>query len=179
MKASEYMNKKPETRIQAPRARFFTGDNVADIISKLISLAIIFLFISAGKWAIEAVVSLPSPATQAQVDSAVVRLVKPDTITYVKPDTLTIPVEYRYVDSHFVSNGDTTYWFLTGTLRGPNDFFQNVSRVIKLPYSTFNFYQAAENMKKGTKEANDAFIESFTQISKVTYLSYRKYAGHN
>jgi len=177
MKASDF-NKKPD---QVPKlTRTFTGDHFVTAIKSLVSLGVVFLLLTTGKWFVEFLIDhQPIELTQIQVDSAVVRLIKPDTIRIVKPDTLTIPVEYKYVDSHFKSNGDTTYWFITGSLRGPKDFYQGVSRVIKLPYSAFNFYEAAELMRRGTKEANDSFIESFTQISKASYLSYKKYAAAN
>jgi hypothetical protein len=178
MKASDF-NKKPEQKV--PKlTNTFTGDHLVKIVKSIVGLGVLYLFISFGKWGVEFLAAKNLRIVdQSQVDSAVVRLIKPDTIKIVKPDTLTIPVEYEYVDSHFKSNGDTTYWFITGSLRGPKDFYQGVSRVIKLPYSAFNFYQAAELMRKGTKEANDAFIENFIQISKASYLSYRKYADNN
>jgi len=178
MKASDFNKKSPEQ--QTPKQKYFTGDHLVTIIKSLVSLGVVFLLLSSGKWFVEFLIDhQPIELTQTQVDSAVVRLIKPDTIRIVKPDTLTIPVEYQYVDSHFKSNGDTTYWFITGSLRGPKEFYQGVSRVIKLPYSAFNFYDAAILMRKGTKEANDSFIESFTQISKASYLSYKKYAAAN
>jgi len=177
MKASDF-NKKPSEK--TPKQSTFTGEHFTQAIKALAAFGIVLVLLSTGKWFVEFLIDhQPIELTQTQVDSAVVRLIKPDTIRIVKPDTLTIPVEYQYVDSHFKSNGDTTYWFLTGSLKGPKDFYQGVSRVIKLPYSTFNFYEAAELMRKGTKEANDAFIESFTQISKASYISYRKYADNN
>lgn len=178
MKASDF-NKKPSEQ-GTPKQSNFTGEHFVNAIKALVTLGVVFLLLSTGKWFVEFLIDhQPVELTQEQVDSAVVRLIKPDTVLVANPDTLTIPVEYQYVDSHFKSNGDTTYWFLTGNLRGPKDFYQGVSRVIKLPYSTFNFYEAAELMRKGTKKANDAFIESFTQISKASYLSYRKYADAN
>ena len=162
------------------KTRFFTGDNISKIIGNLVSLVIIFLLLSTAKWGVQFITDhQPAKATQAQVDSAVVKLVKPDTIRIVKPDTLTIPVEYKYKDSHFTSNGDTTFWFVAGSIRGPKDYYQGVTRVVKLPYSHFDFYQAALNMRKGDPKANDSFIENFVQISKASYISYRKYSTNN
>ena len=180
MKASEYINKKPELQYKEPKKRFFTGDNVSKIIGNMVSLVIVFLLLSTGKWAMEFMIDhQPVKLTQAQIDSAVVKLVKPDTVRIVKPDTLTIPVEYKYVDSHFTSNGDTTYWFLTGRLFGPNDYSYGMTRVIKLPYSHFDFYQATQMIIKRDSKANDAVIEYFSQISKATFISYNKYAKHS
>lgn len=178
MKASDF-NKKPEEKI--PKlTRTFTGEHLVTIIKSLVTLGVVFLLLSTGKWFVEFLVDhQPVSATQEQVDSAVVKLIKPDTIRIVNPDTLTIPVEYKYKDSHFTSNGDTTYWFITGSLRGPKDYYQGITRVTKLPYSHFDFYQAAENIKKGNEKANDAFIEFFVQISEASYLSYRKYSKMN
>jgi hypothetical protein len=171
------MNKKPEIQYKAPKERLLSGNNITTIIKMVIFLAIALCFYGISLQALK--YKQPIIATQNQIDSAVVRLVKPDTIAYVKPDTLTIPVEYKYIDSHFTSNGDTTYWFVTGRIYGPKDYFQGVTRAIKLPYSLFNFDEAAKMMRKGDEKANDAIIEYFAQISKATYISYRKYAHKN
>jgi hypothetical protein len=171
MKASDF-NKKPE-ELKIPKlTRTFTGDHLVAIIKSLVGIGIVFLLLSTGKWFVEFLMDhQPVLVTQEQVDSAVVK--------FVNPDTLTIPVEYKYKDSHFVSNGDTTYWFFTGNLTGPDNYYQGVSRTIKMPYPFFNFYEAADFIKKGDKKAKDTYIENFIQISKASYLSYKKYANAN
>jgi hypothetical protein len=174
MKASDF--NKTTGQPQQPQQRrpsSFTGDHFVKIIKSLVGLAILYVLINFGKWGIEFAVDHELlPPTQAQVDSALLNIIKSDTI--VIPKT----VEYRY-EEYFKPTKDTTYWFFTGNLTGPDNYFSGNSRVIKMPYPFFNFYEAAEFLKKGNKKAKDAYIESFTQISKASYLSYKKYATAN
>ncbi len=173
MKASDYMNQKPTEKI--PKlTRTFTGDHFVTIIKSLVGLGIVYLLITFAKWGIESAIKFqttPIPPTQGQVDTAVAKVIKADTLVISKQ------VEYKYEDS-FKTTKDTTYWFFTGNLTGPDNYHWN-SRVIKMPYSFFNFYEAAEFLKRGNKKAKDAYIEDFIQISKASYISYRKYADAN
>ena len=68
------LNKPKETKQD-----FFTGEHLATIVKYLVSLAIVFLILSAGKWSIEYVTShQPVPPTQHQVDSSVAKIIKTD-----------------------------------------------------------------------------------------------------
>jgi hypothetical protein len=177
MKASDF-NKttgQPQLQNQQRRPSSFTGEHLVKIVKSLVGLVILYLFITFGKWGIEfAVQHKLLPPTQAQVDSAVIKIVK------AKSDTIKIPMEVQYnYEASFKPTKDTTYWFFTGNLTGPNNYYQGNSRTIKMPYPFFNFYEAAEFLKKGNPKAKDAYIESFIQISKASYLSYKKYANAN
>jgi hypothetical protein len=173
MKASDFNKNPGQASPQQRRPSSFTGDHLVKIVKSIVGLIILYFFITFGKWGIEfAVEHKLLPPTQAQVDSAVLKIVKSDTIVVPKR------VEYRY-EEFFKPTKDTTYWFFTGNVTGPDNYFQGNSRTIKMPYPFFNFYEAAEFLKKGNKKAKDAYIESFIQISKASYLSYRKYANAN
>lgn len=173
MKASDFNKNPGQAAPQQRRPSSFTGDHLVKIVKSIVGLIILYFFITFGKWGIEfAVEHKLLPPTQAQVDSAVLKIVKSDTIVVPKR------VEYRY-EEFFKPTKDTTYWFFTGNVTGPDNYFQGNSRTIKMPYPFFNFYEAAEFLKKGNKKAKDAYIESFIQISKASYLSYRKYANAN
>lgn len=155
-----------------PGARLFSGDNIASIIKYSVLLLLGVCLYGISLQGIKVLkFQQPIVATQHQVDSAVAKVVKTDTIT--------VPVEYKYKDSHFVSNGDTTYWFYTGNVHGPKDYYSGFSRTIKLTSSYFDFYEAGEWIKKQEEKSNSAYIESFIQISKASYLSYKKYCKAN
>jgi hypothetical protein len=173
MKASDFNKTTSGQQMpQQKRPSSFTGEHLVKIIKSLVGLVVLYFLITFVKWGVEFVVDHELlPPTQAQVDSALFNIIKSDTIVIPRE------IEYRYEES-FGSTKDTTYWFFIGNVRGPNDYYQSYSRVIKMPYSFFNFYEASEFLKRGDKKANDTFIEDFTQISKASYISYRKYANH-
>ena len=175
MKASDFNKTStgPQPQYQQKRPSSFTGEHLVKIVKSLVGLAVLYCLINFGRWGIEfAVDHKLLPPTQAQVDSALFNIIKSDTLVIPKE------VEYKYSES-FGSTKDTTYWFFTGDLTGPNNYRQGNSRVIKMPYLFFNFYEAAEFLKRGNQKATEAYIESFIQISKASYISYKKYADAN
>ena len=106
---------------------------------------------------------------------------KKELIRLVKKDSsiANIPINYRYEDNGFISNGDTTYWFFEAQVDGDNNYSMRHTKIIQFPYSHFDFYKTAEYLKIKDKKAKSIFIVNFIQISKASFISYKKYCDTN
>jgi hypothetical protein len=159
MKASEYG--KPQDK----------KENVNGLTSlqKTILLSIILI----GIFTIIILKSRPSVLPKNIIEKELTRLVKKDS------SIANIPINYKYEDNGFVSNGDTTYWFFEAIADGDNNYSLRHTKIIQFPYSHFDFYKAAEYLKIKDKKAKTIFIVNFIQISKASYINYKKYCDTN
>jgi len=103
------------------------------------------------------------------IEQAVLEIFEGDSVV-----SIPIEVSYEYKDINFESNGDTTYWFFLCETRNQENDKAGNSRVIKLPYSHFDFLAAADYVAK--EDTKVVFITYFRQISEASYYSYKPYS---